>query len=95
MFLGSKVNLTFKDPSMNYTSTTSGAKTLVVKHIPLGVTSLDFYDIVKRYGRILSCKVLMDRSGTESYGLLQFENQDHAERCLGEMNGGNFRGNTM
>ncbi|KAJ3101903.1 Protein phosphatase PP2A regulatory subunit B [Phlyctochytrium bullatum] len=94
MFLGSKVQLTFKDPNMNF-SNTSGAKTIVVKHIPLGVTSLEFYDSVRPYGRIISCKVMIDRSGTDSYALLQFENQDHADKCLREMNGSIFRGNPI
>ncbi|KAJ3316876.1 hypothetical protein HDU76_001504 [Blyttiomyces sp. JEL0837] len=88
---GSKVQLTFQDPNMNY-STTSGAKTIVVKRIPLGVTSLDFYDVARSYGRIISCKVMIDRSGNESYALLQFENQDFADRFVMEMNGANFRG---
>ncbi|KAI8854825.1 hypothetical protein BC829DRAFT_439090 [Chytridium lagenaria] len=94
MFLGSKVQLTFKDPNMNF-SNTSGAKTIVIKHIPLGVTSLEFYEAVRNYGRIISCKVMMDRSGAESYALLQFENQDHADRCLQEMNGSIFRGSAI
>ncbi|KAJ3218244.1 Protein phosphatase PP2A regulatory subunit B [Dinochytrium kinnereticum] len=94
MFLGSKVQLTFKDPNMNF-SNTSGAKTIVVKHIPLGVTSLEFYESVRSYGRIISCKVMIDRSGTDSYALLQFENQDHADRCLREMNGSIFRGSAI
>ncbi|KAJ3107524.1 Protein phosphatase PP2A regulatory subunit B [Phlyctochytrium planicorne] len=94
MFLGSKVQLTFKDPNMNF-SNTSGAKTIVVKHIPLGVTSLAFYESVRGYGRIISCKVMIDRSGTDSYALLQFENQDHADRCLREMNGSIFRGSAI
>ncbi|KAI9324429.1 hypothetical protein DFJ73DRAFT_872621 [Zopfochytrium polystomum] len=91
MFLGSKVQLTFQDPNMNY-STTSGAKTIVAKHIPLGVTSLDFYDVARTFGKIISCKVMIDRSNVESYALLQFENQDHADRFLQDMNGANFRG---
>ncbi|KAJ3044643.1 hypothetical protein HDV00_001569 [Rhizophlyctis rosea] len=37
MFLGAKVHLTFKDPNMNFRNT-SGTKSIVVKHIPLGVT---------------------------------------------------------
>ncbi|KAJ3413849.1 hypothetical protein HDV05_007370 [Chytridiales sp. JEL 0842] len=94
-FLGTKVSLTFKDPNMNYASTTSGAKTLVVRHIPLGVTSIDFFDIVRPFGRIISCKVLPDRSGVESYALLQFEIQDQAERCLREMNGYILRGSVV
>ncbi|KAI8807015.1 hypothetical protein BJ742DRAFT_814131 [Cladochytrium replicatum] len=94
MFLGSKVHLTFKDPNMNY-SNTSGAKPIVIKHIPLGVTSLELYDTVRLFGRIISCKVLIDRSGHESYALLQFENQDAADRCLADMNGSNFKGNTI
>ncbi|KAI9347920.1 hypothetical protein DFJ73DRAFT_444280 [Zopfochytrium polystomum] len=91
MFLGSKVQLTFQDPNMNF-STTSGAKTIVAKHIPLGVTSLDFYDVARTFGKIISCKVMIDRSNVESYALLQFENQDHADRFLQDMNGANFRG---
>ncbi|KAJ3195003.1 Polyadenylate-binding protein 4-like [Irineochytrium annulatum] len=94
MFLGAKVQLTFKDPNMNF-SNTSGSKNIVVKHIPLGVTSLEFYEAVRGYGRIISCKVMIDRLQTESYALLQFENQDHADRCLSEMNGSVFRGNTI
>ncbi|KAJ3047156.1 hypothetical protein HK097_000182, partial [Rhizophlyctis rosea] len=93
MFLGAKVHLTFKDPNMNF-SNTSGAKSIVVKHIPLGVTSLDFYETVRTFGRIISCKVMIDRLGTESYALLQFENQDHADKCVAEMNGSLFRGNS-
>ncbi|KAI9098849.1 hypothetical protein DFS34DRAFT_92406 [Phlyctochytrium arcticum] len=91
MFLGARVHLSFKDPNMNYTNT-SGAKAIVVKHIPLGTTSLDLYDAVREYGRIINCKVMLDRSGVESYALVQFENQDHAERCLSTMNGSMFRG---
>ncbi|KAJ3281329.1 Protein phosphatase PP2A regulatory subunit B [Borealophlyctis nickersoniae] len=94
MFLGAKVHLTFKDPNMNF-SNTSGSKAIVVKHIPLGVTSLEFYESVRGYGRIISCKVMIDRSGTESYALLQFENQDCADKCLAEMNGSVFKGNTI
>ncbi|KAJ3080381.1 hypothetical protein HK102_003103, partial [Quaeritorhiza haematococci] len=94
MFLGAKVHLTFKDPDMNF-SNTSGAKSIVVKHIPLGVTSLEFYETVRTFGRIISCKVMIDRSGSESYALLQYENQDHADKCVSEMNGTQFRGNTI
>lgn len=94
MFLGAKVHLTFKDPNMNF-SNTSGAKSIVCKHIPLGVTSLEFYEAVRPFGRIISCKVMIDRSGTESYALLQFENQDNADKCLNEMNGSQFKGNNM
>ncbi|TPX72705.1 hypothetical protein SpCBS45565_g00013 [Spizellomyces sp. 'palustris'] len=94
LFLGAKVHLTFKDPNMNFTNT-SGSKSIVVKHIPLGVTSLDFYEAVRPFGRIISCKVMIDRSGSESYALLQFENQDHADRCVNEVNGSQFRGNTI
>ncbi|KAJ1567452.1 hypothetical protein HK405_005916, partial [Cladochytrium tenue] len=91
MFLGSKVQLTFQDPNMNF-SNTSGAKTIVAKHVPLGVTSLDFYDVARTFGKIISCKVMIDRSGVEAYALVQFENQDHADRFMQDMNGANFRG---
>ncbi|KAI9205874.1 uncharacterized protein BJ171DRAFT_441060 [Polychytrium aggregatum] len=91
MFLGSKVSCLFKDPNMNF-STTSGSKTIVFKHIPLGTTSLDLFDVVREFGRIMVCKVMLDRSGTESYALVQFENQDHADQCLRELNGSTFRG---
>ncbi|TPX60841.1 hypothetical protein PhCBS80983_g01557 [Powellomyces hirtus] len=94
MFLGAKVHVTFKDPNMNF-STTSGAKSILCKHIPLGVTSLAFYDFVRPYGRIISCKVMIDRSGTEAYALLQFENQDNADQCLGALNGATMKDNTL
>ncbi|KAJ3181078.1 Protein phosphatase PP2A regulatory subunit B [Gaertneriomyces sp. JEL0708] len=94
MFLGAKVHLTFKDPNMNFTNT-SGAKSILVKHIPLGVTSLEFHEAVRAFGRIISCKVMIDRSGTESYALLQYENQDDADKCILEFNGTCFRGNTI
>ncbi|KAJ3125664.1 Polyadenylate-binding protein 4 [Nowakowskiella sp. JEL0407] len=94
MFLGVKVHLTFKDPNMNF-SNTSGSKAIVVKHMPLGVTSLEFYDTVRGFGRIISCKVMIDRSGTECYALLQFENQDAADRCMSEMNGAIFNEKTI
>ncbi|KAJ1563980.1 Protein phosphatase PP2A regulatory subunit B [Nowakowskiella sp. JEL0078] len=94
MFLGCKVHLTFKDPNMNF-SNTSGSKAIVVKHMPLGVTSLEFYDTVRGFGRIISCKVMIDRSGTECYALLQFENQETADRCMQEMNGAIYNGNTI
>ncbi|KAJ3064243.1 hypothetical protein HDU98_012328, partial [Podochytrium sp. JEL0797] len=86
-FLGSKVHLTFKDPNLNF-STTSGSKTIVVKRIPLHATSLELHDAVRPLGRIIFCKVMMDRGGLENYALLQFEEQASAERCVGEMNGG-------
>ncbi|KAJ3005114.1 UNVERIFIED_CONTAM: hypothetical protein HDU68_004754, partial [Siphonaria sp. JEL0065] len=85
-FLGSKVHLTFKDPNMNF-SNTSGSKTIVVKRIPLNATSLELYDLVRKFGRIIFCKVMMDRGGLESYALLQFEEQAAAEQCIQEMNG--------
>ncbi|KAJ3008733.1 UNVERIFIED_CONTAM: hypothetical protein HDU68_002975 [Siphonaria sp. JEL0065] len=85
-FLGSKVHLTFKDPNMNF-SNTSGSKTIVVKRIPLNATSLELYDLVRKFGRIIFCKVMMDRGGLESYALLQFEEQAAAEICIQEMNG--------
>ncbi|KAJ3120906.1 hypothetical protein HK100_012601 [Physocladia obscura] len=89
-FLGSKVNLTFKDPNMNF-SNTSGSKTVVVKRIPLSITSLELYDAVRPNGR----KVMMDRGGLESYALLQFEEQAAAERCIAEMNGFMLRGSAI
>ncbi|KAJ3320534.1 hypothetical protein HDU76_000275 [Blyttiomyces sp. JEL0837] len=94
MFLGARVQLAFQDPEMNF-SNTSGSKIIVAKHIPLGVTSLDFYDFVRPHGKIMSCKVLIDRVGTESYALLQFESQDDADRCLEKVNGLEFRGSTI
>ncbi|KAI8823014.1 prolyl oligopeptidase family-domain-containing protein [Fimicolochytrium jonesii] len=94
MFLGSKAHLTFKDGNMNF-STTSGAKPIVAKHIPLGINSLAFYDQVVGFGPIMSCKVMLDRCGTEAFALLQFEKQDDAERCLAQMNGTSVRGKTL
>ncbi|KAJ3094976.1 Polyadenylate-binding protein 4, partial [Physocladia obscura] len=93
-FLGSKVNLTFKDPNMNF-SNTSGSKTVVVKRIPLSITSLELYDAVRPNGRIIFCKVMMDRGGLESYALLQFEEQAAAERCIAEMNGFILKGSAV
>ncbi|KAI8616804.1 hypothetical protein BC830DRAFT_1167540 [Chytriomyces sp. MP71] len=90
-FLGSKVHLTFKDPNMNF-SNTSGSKTIVVKKIPLQVTSLELYDAVRQFGRIIFCKVMMDRSGMEAYALLQFEEQGAGEKCVAAMNGFALRG---
>ncbi|KAJ3345666.1 Polyadenylate-binding protein 4 [Entophlyctis luteolus] len=87
-FLGSK------DPNMNF-SNTSGSKTIVVKRIPLSVTSLELYDAVRPHGRIIFCKVMMDRGGLESYALLQFEEQAAAERCISEMNGFPLRGSPI
>lgn len=94
IFLGSKVQLNFQDQKMNY-STTSGSKTIVARHIPLGVNSLEFYDIARAFGKIISCKVMIDRSGQDSYALLQFENQDHAEKFMQDMHGVNIRGNNI
>ncbi|KAJ3167732.1 hypothetical protein HDU88_002179 [Geranomyces variabilis] len=94
MFLGAKVLVTFKDPNMNF-STTSGAKPILCKHIPLGVTSLAFHDYVRPHGRIMSCKVMIDRSGLDAYALLQFENQEAAEQCLRAGNGASFMGSTL
>ncbi|KAJ3158487.1 Polyadenylate-binding protein 4 [Geranomyces michiganensis] len=94
MFLGAKVLVTFKDPNMNF-STTSGAKPILCKHIPLGVTSLAFHDYVRPHGRIMSCKVMIDRSGLDAYALLQFENQEAAEQCLRAGNGASFMGATL
>ncbi|RKO86989.1 hypothetical protein BDK51DRAFT_26946 [Blyttiomyces helicus] len=94
MFLGAKVQLTFKDPNMNF-SNTSGSKTIVCKHIPRGVTSLEFYEVVRPFGRIISCKVMVDRTGTESYALLQYENQDHADKCLNDVSGVMLKGSQI
>ncbi|KAJ3243452.1 Protein phosphatase PP2A regulatory subunit B [Chytriomyces hyalinus] len=93
-FLGSKVHLTFKDPNMNF-SNTSGSKTIVVKRISLQVTSLELYDAVRTFGRIIFCKVMMDRSGMEAYALLQFEEQLAGEKCVAEMNGFIMRGSPL
>ncbi|KAI8845344.1 hypothetical protein BJ741DRAFT_587722 [Chytriomyces cf. hyalinus JEL632] len=93
-FLGSKVHLTFKDPNMNF-SNTSGSKTIVVKRISLQVTSLELYDAVRQFGRIIFCKVMMDRSGLEAYALLQFEEQLAGEKCVAEMNGFVVRGSPL
>ncbi|KAJ3018959.1 Protein phosphatase PP2A regulatory subunit B [Thoreauomyces humboldtii] len=94
MFLGAKVHVTFRDPNMNFTNT-SGAKSLLCKHVPLGITSLAFHDLVRMYGRIISCKVLVDRSGTEAYALLQYERQESADECLEELNGTSLNGNVL
>ncbi|KAJ3352062.1 Polyadenylate-binding protein 4 [Entophlyctis luteolus] len=92
-FLGSK------DPNMNF-SNTSGSKTIVVKRIPLSVTSLELYDAVLLVPKFVAHysskgKVMMDRGGFESYALLQFEEQAVAERCISEMNGFPLRGSPI
>ncbi|KAJ3397830.1 hypothetical protein HDU92_002502 [Lobulomyces angularis] len=95
-FLGSKVYLSYENTtSSNNFNTTSGAKPLVIKHIPMGCTSMELYEAVRKYGRIISCKVLIDRSGTDCYSLLQYENQDHADQCFMEMNASQFKGSII
>ncbi|KAL2918047.1 hypothetical protein HK105_202461 [Polyrhizophydium stewartii] len=94
MFLGSKAHLISEDASLNFTNT-SGSRIIVVKHLSLGMRSIEFYRAVRRYGRIISCRVMVDRTGVDSFALLQFENQSHADQCISDMNGMSFRGSEI
>lgn len=94
IFLGVRVYCNFVNPLLNF-NTTSGSKFIVVKHLPLGVTSLELFHEVIKFGRVILSKVMLDRSNTELYALLQFENQDHAEQCIEQLDGINFKGNNL
>lgn len=92
-FLGSRVVVTYQDPMLG---PAGASKVMVIKRLPLALKSVSFYHYVRQYGKVVSCKVMIDRSGVETFCLLQFENQANADRCFIELGSlGNFQGQAM
>lgn len=84
----------FANPSHNF-STTSGSKLITIKHIPIQVNPSHMYDLLRVYGRLISCKVLMDRNGREQYAVIQYEFQDAAETAMEKMQNAILKGSKL
>eukprot|EP00331_Platyophrya_macrostoma_P033124 CAMPEP_0176447562 /NCGR_PEP_ID=MMETSP0127-20121128/25130_1 /TAXON_ID=938130 /ORGANISM="Platyophrya macrostoma, Strain WH" /LENGTH=528 /DNA_ID=CAMNT_0017834081 /DNA_START=124 /DNA_END=1710 /DNA_ORIENTATION=- len=75
-----------RDPSQRY----SGSGNIFVKNLSNVVDSKGLHDLFKRFGSILSCKVMTDEEGkSRGYGFVHFKEDTAANSAIEELNGKN------
>ncbi|RHW70177.1 Polyadenylate-binding protein 1 (Poly(A)-binding protein 1) (PABP 1) [Trypanosoma brucei equiperdum] len=73
-----------RDPALRY----SGSGNIFVKNLKEEVDSRELSLIFKKFGEILSCKVMDDESGkSRGYGFVHFKDDDAAKAAIEKMNG--------
>jgi polyadenylate-binding protein len=73
-----------RDPSLRY----SGSGNIFVKNLSTEVDSKNLHDLFKRFGSILTCKVMTDEDGkSRGYGFIHFKEDNSASSAIEELNG--------
>ena len=73
-----------RDPSLRY----SGSGNVFVKNLATEVDSKGLHDLFKKFGSILSCKVMTDETGkSRGYGFVHFKEDDSASSAISKLNG--------
>lgn len=75
-----------RDPSVRY----SGSGNIFVKNLASDVDSKTLHDLFKKFGSILSCKVMSDEDGkSRGYGFVHFKEENAATSAITDLNGKN------
>ncbi|CAD2216517.1 polyadenylate-binding protein [Angomonas deanei] len=73
-----------RDPALRY----SGNGNVFVKNLDKDVDSKSLNDIFKKFGSVLSCKVMSDEEGnSRGYGFVHFKDEKSAKDAIENMNG--------
>ncbi|CAM9175452.1 unnamed protein product, partial [Heterosigma akashiwo] len=91
-YYGYPVPTTFgPGPPIQTTATGQGPPgcNLFVFHIPNAMSNLDLYTLFKRFGKVVSARIMVERQTGRSrgFGFVSFDNRKDAERAIREMNG--------
>ena len=62
---------------------------LFIFHIPNKMTTLDLFNLFKRFGEILSARIMVDKQTgrNRGFGFVSFDNQHSAQAAIAGMNG--------
>lgn len=73
-----------RDPSQRY----SGSGNIFVKNLAAEIDSKGLHDLFKKFGSILSCKVMSDEEGkSRGYGFVHFKEDTSASNAIEQLNG--------
>ncbi|KAI4378696.1 hypothetical protein MLD38_016140 [Melastoma candidum] len=71
----------------------SGKANIFIKNLCDSVDNAGLHDMFKKFGNILSCKVVMSDDGiSKGYGFAQFDSEEAANAAIEGLNGTEFRG---
>jgi polyadenylate-binding protein len=60
------------------------------------IDNLGLHDLFKKYGKILSSKIVMSEDGkSKGYGYIQFDSEESANDAIEKMNGSTVRDKQM
>lgn len=60
----------------------------MLQNLSASVDNMGLQDIFKKFGNILSCKVVMSEDGkSKGYGFVQFDSEESANAAIAKLNG--------
>ena len=68
---------------------------LFVFHLPNNLKDSDLYNIFKKYGNILSYRVMTKEGKSKGFGFVNFDNAKSATEAIDEMNGHEIQGKKL
>jgi polyadenylate-binding protein len=67
-----------------------------LQNLAESIDNLGLHDLFKKYGKILSSKIVMSEDGkSKGYGYIQFDSEESANDAIQKMNGSTVRDKQM